>query len=125
MELVSLFLLLALFCMQTAAFRRSALRSSLRMTSTDVNVQQTTTTATSAIQKGKKWPGTRPPIVNLRFRQLKMDASWGRGKFREEIWEDEINPANDWWNNFAPSEEEIEAATLGYDFQNPKAYFEV
>lgn len=78
-----------------------------------------------AVQKGKLWPGTRPPIINMRFLQLKMDATWGRGKYRDEIWDDNINPSNDWWISFAPSEEEIEAASLGYDFANPKEYFAV
>lgn len=54
-----------------------------------------------------------------------MDASWGRGKFREEVWNDKANPSNDWWEAYAPSEEEIEAAEAGYDFSNPKDWFEV
>jgi hypothetical protein len=54
-----------------------------------------------------------------------MDAAWGRGKYRTEVWEDDVNPVNDWWAVYAPSEEEIEAAEKGYDFSNPKDWFEV
>jgi hypothetical protein len=71
------------------------------------------------------WPGNRPPVPSVDFLDLSMDAAWGRGKFRTEVWEDDVNPVNDWWLAYAPSEEEIDAASKGYDFSNPKAYFEV
>eukprot|EP01035_Chromulina_nebulosa_P020951 gene20951-27154_t len=53
-----------------------------------------------------------------------MDAAWGRGKFRSEVWDDDVNPLNDWWEAYAPSQEEIDAAQNGYDFANPQAWFE-
>lgn len=76
-------------------------------------------------QSPSKWPGTRPPKQSSAFLDQRMDASWGRGKFRTEVWEDDVNPVNDWWKAYAPTEEEIEAAAAGYDFQNPKEWFEV
>ncbi len=45
--------------------------------------------------------------------------------FRAEIWEDKVNPLNDWWEAYAPSQEELEAMNAGYDFRNPKSWFEV
>eukprot|EP00607_Mallomonas_marina_P006503 CAMPEP_0182429178 /NCGR_PEP_ID=MMETSP1167-20130531/25573_1 /TAXON_ID=2988 /ORGANISM="Mallomonas Sp, Strain CCMP3275" /LENGTH=142 /DNA_ID=CAMNT_0024612547 /DNA_START=238 /DNA_END=666 /DNA_ORIENTATION=+ len=53
-----------------------------------------------------------------------MDAAWGRGKFRTEVWDDDANPSNFWWENFAPSKEEIEASQQGYDFADPKGWCE-
>eukprot|EP00596_Hydrurales_sp_CCMP1899_P010890 CAMPEP_0119041800 /NCGR_PEP_ID=MMETSP1177-20130426/13713_1 /TAXON_ID=2985 /ORGANISM="Ochromonas sp, Strain CCMP1899" /LENGTH=148 /DNA_ID=CAMNT_0007008127 /DNA_START=309 /DNA_END=755 /DNA_ORIENTATION=+ len=53
-----------------------------------------------------------------------MDATWGRGKMRTEVWEGDVNPANDWWRAYEPSEEEVVAAGKGYNFSNPKKYFE-
>ena len=55
----------------------------------------------------------------------RMDATWGRAKFRTEVWEDDPNPKNYWWLAYTPSQEEIEAAGQGYDFKNPKEWFEV
>ncbi len=52
-----------------------------------------------------------------------MDATWGRGKYRNEVWDGDVNPVNDWWEIYAPSDEEIEAADMGYNFADPKAYF--
>ena len=37
---------------------------------------------TMAMSTQKKWPGDRPPIANPQLLKQKMDASWGRGKFR-------------------------------------------
>lgn len=54
-----------------------------------------------------------------------MDATWGRGKFREEVWTGEVNPADDWWLAYTPSEEEQQAANAGYDFRNAKEWFQV
>ena len=45
--------------------------------------------------------------------------------YRSEVWEDQVNPLNDWWEGFAPSQEEAEAMAAGYDFANPKAWLEV
>jgi len=71
------------------------------------------------------WPGDRPPVSNPQIYLQSMDATWGRGKFRTEVWDDKPNPINDWWEAFTPSEEEIAADKLGYDFADPKGYFEV
>jgi hypothetical protein len=45
--------------------------------------------------------------------------------FRSEIWEDKVNPLNNWWEAYAPSEEEVEAASKGFDFTNTKSWCEV
>jgi hypothetical protein len=71
------------------------------------------------------WPGNRPPLPNMYILDQKMDAAWGRGKFRTEVWEDDVNPLNNWWKAYAPSEEEVDAADKGYNFKDPKSYFEV
>ena len=76
-------------------------------------------------KKHEKWPGNRPPIVNMEILEQRMDASWGRAKYRSEVWEDDVNPLNDWWLAYAPSEEEIEAAKQGYNFKEAAAWFEV
>ena len=55
------------------------------------------------------WPGDRPPLPNFRRLDQSMDAAWGRGKYRREIWEDDVNPIVDWTVSFEPSEEEIDA----------------
>ena len=55
------------------------------------------------------WPGNRPPLPNFRRLDQSMDAAWGRGKYRREIWEDDVNPITDWTVSFEPSEEEIDA----------------
>jgi len=70
------------------------------------------------------WDRNRTPCPNMKWLDQRMDATWGRGKFRTEVWEDNVNPMNDWWETYAPSEEEIEAISQGYDFGNPKAWFE-
>lgn len=70
------------------------------------------------------WPGTRPPLTNMGRLLQSMDATWGRGKYRSEVWDDNPNPVNYWWEIYAPSEEEQEAADCLYDFANPKAWFE-
>jgi predicted RNase H-like HicB family nuclease len=70
------------------------------------------------------WPGTRPPINNPLLIKQKMDAAWGRGKYRSEIWNDQVNPLNDWWMAFTPSDEEVEAAKWGFDFADPKGWCE-
>jgi hypothetical protein len=72
-----------------------------------------------------KWNGDRPPLPNMEILNQRMDASWGRGKFRTEVWDDNVNPMNDWWTAYAPSDEQIEACAQGYDFKNPQAWFEV
>ena len=71
------------------------------------------------------WSGERPPLPKPEFMSQKMDASWGRGKYRSEVWDDDVNPVNFWWTAYAPSEEEVAAAAAGYDFKNPKEWFDV
>lgn len=70
------------------------------------------------------WPGNRIPFPNPAFLDQKMDAAWGRGKFRTEVWDDDVNPITDWWSNYAPSEDEIQAAKAGFDFKNPQGWCE-
>lgn len=41
-----------------------------------INSRKTTTTLHMS------WPKTRPPVPNALFYKQKMDAAWGRGKFR-------------------------------------------
>jgi hypothetical protein len=55
------------------------------------------------------WPGNRPPLPNFRRLDQSMDAAWGRGKYREEIWNDVVNPSIPWTVSFEPSDEEIDA----------------
>lgn len=92
-------------------------RSRLFMTSAD--------STKLSVPKGKVWPGNRPPVPNPLLIEQKMDATWGRGKFRTEVWEDDVNPWNFWWEAYAPSEETLEAMELGFDFTNPKEWLEV
>lgn len=54
-----------------------------------------------------------------------MDATWGRGKYRTEVWEDDVNPVDFWWEAYEPSVEEAQAAAAGYDFGDPKGWLEV
>ena len=54
-----------------------------------------------------------------------MDASWGRGIYRTEVWDGDVNPMNDWWVAYAPSADEVSAAGKGFNFKDPKAWFEV
>ena len=49
--------------------------------------------------------------------------SFSTGKYRTEVWNDDVNPMNDWWEAYSQSEEEIEAMAAGYDFNNPEEYF--
>jgi hypothetical protein len=78
------------------------------------------TTATGV--SGDVWPGDRPPVPTAAFLSQFMDAAWGRGRFRTEVWADDVNPMNAWWEAFAPSAEEQEAANAGYDFGDVEAW---
>ena len=78
---------------------------------------------TSSSSMTMKWDGSRPPCPKVEWLDQRMDATWGRGKFRTEVWEGETNPVNNWWEIFQPSDEEIEAANAGYNFVDPEAYF--
>ena len=67
-----------------------------------------------------KWDGNskRPPLPVPNFLDQSMDAAWGRGKMRTEVWEDDVNPMDNWWEIYSPSEEEVDAAEDGFDFSN-------
>jgi hypothetical protein len=54
-----------------------------------------------------------------------MDATWGRGKYRTEVWEDDVNPVDFWWKAYEPSQEELEAMDAGFDFNDGKKWLEV
>lgn len=71
------------------------------------------------------WPGNRPPMMNEKLKLQRMSATWGRGRFRTEVWDDDVNPINNWWEAYAPSQEQLEAMAAGYDFSDSKSYFEV
>lgn len=73
---------------------------------------------------GKVWPGNRLPVPNPLILDQRMDATWGRGKFRSEVWDDDPNPLNDWWEVYSPSDEVVEAIALGFDFKDPKGWCE-
>jgi hypothetical protein len=70
------------------------------------------------------WPGDRPPLSQIKLYAEKMDAAWGRGKFRSEVWEDDVNPLNNWSKNYEITAEQLEALKQGFDFTNPKPWFE-
>jgi hypothetical protein len=57
--------------------------------------------------------------------EQRMDATWGRGKYRTEVWEDDVNPVDFWWKAYEPSREEWEALAAGYDFNDGKKWLEV
>jgi len=71
-----------------------------------------------------KWPGDRPPKTNPKRKELLMDASWARADERVDVFEDKPNPTYPWWETYFPTEEEIEAAAQGYDFENPVEWLE-
>ena len=80
------------------------------------------------ISPEQAWDGTRPPIPNLRrFEdESKMEATYGRGKFREEVWNSVINPKNEWWRQYEPSIEEAAAMMQGYyNYEKREDWFEV
>ena len=79
----------------------------------------------SSDESAPVWDGKRTPITTMERLDQAMDATWGRGKFRSEVWDGDVNPVNDWWTAYAPSEEEIAAAKVGFNFRDPKAWFEV
>ena len=81
--------------------------------------------ALNAEVNDEKWDGKRTPVTAMQRLEQAMDASWGRGKFRTEVWEGDVNPMNDWWAAYAPSTEEITAADEGFNFRDAKAWFEV
>lgn len=70
----------------------------------------------------KYWPGNRPPLPNFERKDQIMDATWGRGKYRTEVWQMDINPKNRWWQKYEPSFEELEAFEAGYDFEDPEGW---
>lgn len=70
------------------------------------------------------WPGDRPPLSQVKLYAEKMDAAWGRGRFRSEVWDDDANPLNNWIKNYEITAEQLEALAQGFDFTNPKSWFE-
>ena len=40
---------------------------------------------TSRSHISMEWKGDRPPLPNMEFLDQRMDAAWGRGKFRDEV----------------------------------------
>lgn len=70
----------------------------------------------------KYWPGNRPPLPNFARKDQVMDATWGRGKYRTEVWNMDINPINRWWQKYEPSFEEIDALEAGYDFDDAEGW---
>ena len=77
----------------------------------------------SKMDRPMTWPGTRPPLPNLGRLGQRMDATWGRGRFRSEVWDDDVNPKTNWWEVYTQSDEETEAFHSGYDFSKPEEYF--
>ena len=77
--------------------------------------------ATTSLQM--KWDPTRPPMTNMKRLEQRMDATWGRGKFRTEVWEGNVNPMNFWWEAYYFSDEEREALLAGYDMSDPAEWF--
>lgn len=66
-------------------------------------------------EKPSTWPGDRPPLAQTEIYLERMDAGWGRGKYRSEVWDDDVNPLDQWWYKYSPSQEEMEAANAGYN----------
>ena len=101
----------------SAAFDARFLDDSIEMENMQVvkNLQEfleSPAFATDRTQMRKRpavWPGNRPPLPNFRRMTQSMDAAWGRGKYRQEIWEDNVNPVVDWKVGFEPSAEEMDA----------------
>ena len=81
--------------------------------------------ALNAEVNDEKWDGKRTPVTAMQRLEQAMDASWGRGKFRTEVWEGDVNPINEWWAAYSPSAEEIVAAKQGFNFRDAKGWFEV
>ena len=98
---------------------------SLHRISSRTTIGMSSTEGQPEVVRGKKWPGDRPPCSNPRQEGLRMDATWGRGKLRDEIWEDKLSPNGEWWRAYSPTDEEIEAMELGYDFAEPRKWHEV
>lgn len=80
--------------------------------------------SSSAVHE-EKWPGNRPPMPNLDQLEQRIDATWGRGKYREEIWTDQGNPVNEWWMAYSPSEEQLQAAAQGFNFSDVEEWCKV
>mmetsp|Transcript_3586 Transcript_3586/g.4649 ORF Transcript_3586/g.4649 Transcript_3586/m.4649 type:complete len:133 (+) Transcript_3586:130-528(+) len=68
------------------------------------------------------WPGDRPPQKNPKIKELLMDASFARSDERTDVFEDLPNPTYPWYETYYPTQEEIEAAEQGYDFENPEEW---
>mmetsp|Transcript_18350 Transcript_18350/g.27693 ORF Transcript_18350/g.27693 Transcript_18350/m.27693 type:complete len:128 (+) Transcript_18350:108-491(+) len=89
-----------------------------------INVQSQCKKPSARSNMVMKWPGDRPPKTNPKRKELLMDASWARADERVDVFEDKPNPTYPWWETYFPTEEEIEAAAQGYDFENPVEWLE-
>lgn len=101
------------------------LQSSALRATTETNNNQAQSAETNEPVTPKVWPRNRPPTPNVKLLTDKMDATWGRGKFRAEVWSGEDNPEDDWTDKYSPSEEELEAMLYGFDFTNARQQLEV
>jgi hypothetical protein len=125
--LIALVLVAVLACSDAFRAFPSVSRTHTHMKHINLNME-TPTPRVEQVENLNKWPGTRPPVLNMLLLEQRMDASWGARKYRTEITieitPDDVNPMDDWWAKYAPSDEEKEAIMKGYDFKNPKKYFE-
>jgi len=124
-----LLLLCATFCHEVVSYRSfravGSWHCNLKLSS-EVDVRTAAATIDGGPDKtNATWPGDRPPMTNLELLEQRMDATWGRGKYRTEVWDDDMNPVSDWWTAYAPSEEQIEAAAAGYDFKDSASWLKV
>jgi len=123
-----LLLLCATFCHEVACYR--SLYSASCWSNIKLRSEVEARTAAAGTDDGPDketaiWPGDRPPMINLELLEQRMDATWGRGKYRTEVWVDDMNPVSDWWTSYAPSDEQIEAAAAGYDFKDSTSLLKV
>ena len=117
--LATVCLLIAFLVDIAVSFRSfSATKISFNKFSTELKAEEEKDHASS-------WDGKHTPVTRMERLEQSMDASWGRGKFRTEVWAGDVNPMNDWWMAYAPSTEEVQAAAKGFNFKDPKAWFEV
>ena len=122
-----LLLLCATFCHEVVSYRSFHAVGSwhnLKLCS-EVDVRTAATIDGGPDKTNATWPGDRPPMTNLELLEQRMDATWGRGKYRMEVWDDDMNPVSDWRTAYAPSEEQIEAAAAGYDFKDSASWLKV
>ncbi|CAB1118881.1 unnamed protein product [Ectocarpus sp. CCAP 1310/34] len=79
--------------------------------------------------KQRTWDMHRWPDRSKEFKAMPSDArNWEVEGERLQVWDDEPNPVeeltgNEWYHTFAPSDVEIEAAEMGFDWTDE--WFEV